>query len=184
MRGQKIGHRAQNIKPRGQKTEDRKRNLGSGFWVLGSEKGLTLIELLLVLLIIGIASTLVGVLVHKGIGNVGLNTFAKEISATLRYARSHAVAEKRTYSFIIWGKDKAYGLYADASPIIYKRFSLEDLQATLKNSDVEDIRIDFSPQGNSTGGTIEIKSQKGPTWFISVNRVTGKIDVKKIQNSK
>lgn len=154
------------------------------FTVHCNRAGFTLIELLLVLFIIGIASALVGVFIQKGRGNIELTTLAKEISATLRYARTHAITEKKTYSFFIWGEEKAYGLYADASQTIYKKFPSENLEATLKDGDATTIKIDFFPQGKSSGGTIEIKSTSGPAFFISVSKVTGKIELKKIQNSK
>ncbi len=145
-------------------------------------KGFTLIELLVVLIVIGIASSLIGIFVYSGIDNVRLNTFAREISSTLRYARTHAVSEKKTYSFIIHGKEKAYGLYAGSGPVIYKQFPSDKLQAALKGSSEEDIRIDFSLYGSSTGGTIEVKGTDGPIWHISVNRVTGKVEVGKVKD--
>ena len=144
--------------------------------------GFTLIELLVVLIVIGIASSLIGIFVYSGIDNVRLNTFAREISSTLRYARTHAVSEKKTYSFIIHGKEKAYGLYAGSGPVIYKQFPSDKLQAALKGSSEEDIRIDFSLYGSSTGGTIEVKGTDGPIWHISVSRVTGKVEVGKVKS--
>ncbi len=154
--------------------------------ICNSEKaGFTLIELLIVLFIIGMVVGLVGIIINRDIGNLELNTFAKEISASMRYARSHAVAEKKRYFLIIWKKNRAYGLYVDGhdktqkediSPIIYKTFP-ERLSVNFKDGDEENVRIVFFPQGDSTGGRIEIKNEKGSTLFILINKITGRVIV-------
>jgi len=153
--------------------------------------GFTLIELIIVLLIIGIAAALVGIVIHKGAGSLELSTFTKDVSATLRYARSHAIAEKRVYSLIIWKDQEAYGLYNDLSlskdieeitPVIYK--TIPQTLQIIFDSKTDYLRIDFFPQGTSTGGIIEIKNQKGKTFFIIVNKITGSVKVKKSQNEK
>jgi general secretion pathway protein H len=154
--------------------------------------GFTLIELIIVLFIIGVALGLVGILVHRGSSELELKTFTKDVSATLRYARSHAITEKKFYSFIILKDKEAYGLYADfsinedffeeATPVVYKTIP-KPLQIIFENR-AEYLRIDFFPQGNSSGGIVEITNQKGKTFFIIVNKVTGRVGVKRIQNSK
>lgn len=159
----------------------------------GGRAGFTLIELIIVLLIIGIAFGVVGIAVHSGGSFFELNTFVKNVSATLGYARSHAVAEKKIYSFVLWKDNRAFGLYIDFSDgnrdkdeeqpaVIYKDIP-PALEAVLKNK-TDDVKIDFFPQGNSSGGTIEIRDQKGKTFFIIVNKVTGRVEVKRSQNEK
>ena len=152
----------------------------------GGKAGFTLIELIIVLLIIGIGFGLAGLAIRSGGSFFELNTFSKEISAALRYARSHAVAEKKIYSFVLWKDNRAFGLYTDFSirtedeeqpPVIYKSIPTA-LEVTLKNK-TDDFKIDFFPQGNSGGGTIEIRDEKGRIFVIVVSRVTGKVEAKK-----
>ncbi len=160
-------------------------NFYRNFTICNSQRtGFTLIELIVVLFIIGIASGLVGILITKKTGNLELRTFTKEMSATLRYARSHAVSEKKVYSFIIHKTDRIYGLYTDISgdeePVsVISKPIPDSLQITFNGNEADSLRIDFSPQGSSTGGVIEIKSQKGTFFFIIINRVSGKVEVKK-----
>jgi general secretion pathway protein H len=59
--------------------------------------GFTLLELLVVLMIIGLMSTLVAPKLAKPLGDLNLKTASQKISAALRYARSQAAAEKVTY---------------------------------------------------------------------------------------
>jgi prepilin-type N-terminal cleavage/methylation domain-containing protein len=158
-------------------------------------KGFTLLELIIVMLIIGIALGFISITIYYGASPLELNVFVKDVSATLRYARSHAVAEKRVYSFIMWKDKRAYSLYVDFSndeeteepvPVIYKSVP-DPLETFFKNSssrhvgidsEIDTFRIDFFPQGNSSGGIMEVRNQKGKAFLIMVNKVTGKVEVK------
>lgn len=60
-------------------------------------RGFTLLELIVVLVIIGLMSALVVPKLMGPMSNLDLKTASKKISASLRYARSHAASEKRTY---------------------------------------------------------------------------------------
>jgi hypothetical protein len=51
----------------------------------------------------------------------------------------------------------------------------------LQDDDSDFPFIEFFPQGNSTGGVLEISNEKGTTYFISVNMITGKLDVEKAE---
>jgi general secretion pathway protein H len=146
-------------------------------------RGFTLIEMLVVLLIIGLSLGLVGILVNRGTGGLELRRFARDISSVLRYARSQAVSEKKMYSFIVQKSDMTYAVYSSYTadeeteePLILKTIP-ENLKLIFNGRDMDMIRIDFSPLGNSTGGTLMIEDQRGERLFISVNRVNGKVEV-------
>jgi general secretion pathway protein H len=152
----------------------------------GRGAGFTLIEIIIVLLIIGIASGLVGILVSKGSGKLEIRTFTKDISAVLRYARSQAVSEKKIYCFVIDRKEQMYRLYAEDTDhknteIVMSKSVPEELLMTLQDSDEDSPRIEFSPRGNSTGGVIEITDEKGITFFIQINRITGRVEVERAE---
>ncbi|MBA3071950.1 MAG: type II secretion system protein GspH [Nitrospirae bacterium] len=150
-----------------------------------ARKGFTLIELVLVLFVIGIASALAVGILYRSMDNIRLKTSAKELSASLRYARSHAVAEKKIYSFVM--NKNGYGLYTeqyDKSDTDYEKTSLV-FQKILPQGiiaeyqEIEDIRIDFYPQGDSTGGEIKLKNEKGSVMVITVEKITGKVKIEK-----
>jgi len=151
------------------------------------KNGFTLIELIIVLIIIAVASSLVGIFILRGSGNLELKSFTKYVSASLRYARNLSVAEKKVYSLIIWKDKGAYGLYADlthiddieeASPVFQK--NIPELLQIIFDNGADHLRIDFFPRGDSSGGAIEITNQKGAAFLIMVNRITGRIVVTKI----
>jgi len=156
----------------------------------GEGAGFTLIELIIVLFIIGISLSLTGIFTNYKGSLLELKKFARELSVTLRYARSHAVAEKTRYTFILSEDKRMYGLYAgfrddvsieEQNPIVYK--AVPDTIETIME-DKDGGRIDFSPQGNSNGGMIEIRDRKGNSFLVIVNKITGRAEVRKIQNSK
>jgi general secretion pathway protein H len=60
-------------------------------------RGFTLLELIVVLMIIGLMSTLVVPKLVGPLGDLNLKTASQKISASLRYARSQAASEKATY---------------------------------------------------------------------------------------
>ncbi len=170
---------------RRQKEEERRRKTSS-FFPRHSSSGFTLVEIIIVLFIIGIASGLVGIWVSRGSGNLEIRKFTKDISAVLRYARTRAVSEKKIYCFVIDREEQKYRLYVEDND--YKNVELvmdkdipEDLQMMLQGSDEESSNIEFFPRGNSTGGVIEIVQENGAGYLIGINRITGKVDVEKME---
>lgn len=159
-----------------------------GYDILGqmpkaARKGFTLIELVLVLFIIGIASALAVGILYRSMDNIRLKTAAKELSASLRYARSHAVAEKKIYSFVM--NNNGYRLYTEPqdksaseqekTSFIFQKILPQEIVAEYQDS--EDIRIDFYPQGDSTGGEIRLKNEKGAELLITIEKITGKVKI-------
>jgi general secretion pathway protein H len=151
---------------------------------LHSSSGFTLIELIVVLIIIGIATGLAGIYIGSSSDNLAIRTFTKDISAVLRYARNHSVAEKRVYHFAVDTEGGSYSLYSDSvkedgEPAASIERNIPDgLEVIVDNTDEEIYQIDFLPLGNSSGGLIEVRNEKA-VYIISVGRVTGRVDVER-----
>jgi prepilin-type N-terminal cleavage/methylation domain-containing protein len=148
--------------------------------------GFTLIEIIIVMLIVGLVSGLVGIMISRGGETRELSIFTKKISSVLRYARNRSVSEKKIYSFVIDKNEQAYRLYSEDTD--YKNIETvmdepipEGLQMSLQNNDEESPHIEFSPRGNSTGGVIEIMNEPGKMVYININRITGKVDVEEAE---
>ncbi|RJQ16676.1 MAG: prepilin-type N-terminal cleavage/methylation domain-containing protein [Nitrospiraceae bacterium] len=158
-------------------------------------KGFTLIELIIVLFILGLTAGLAGIYVGRGSEGREMKIFTKEVSAVLRYARSQAVAAKKTYCFVVDTDEKKYSLYTDrdldendevdtgaeskAEPVVVLNKAIpETLQIKLKGSKASPIYIGFYPLGNSTGGVLEIMGREDAVFSISVSRL-GQVEVAK-----
>ncbi len=146
--------------------------------------GFTLIELILVLLIIGISAGLVGIAIGKG-PNLRIKTLSKDVSAALRFARNQAITQKIKYCFVIDRNEKMFRVYMDKavegsdqeSVDVLSKPIPDEVEMTLKGSDLDSPFIEFFPVGNSTGGVIELTNSRGAVFYVSVNRITGKVDV-------
>lgn len=160
-------------------------NLHFAFYIY-PKNGFTLIEIIVVMLIIGIASGLVGIMVSKGTGSLELRTFTKDVSAVLRYARNHAVSEKKIYCLVI-DKDKhTYVLFKEDTDYKQKEIVMnknipDELQMTVQDREEDSQYMEFFPRGNSSGGVIEINNEEGTAFFIIINRITGKLKVEKAE---
>jgi general secretion pathway protein H len=153
---------------------------GSSF--ISQSTGFTLIEIVIVLIIMVVGATLAGVALTSSSG-LTMRTFTRELSATLRYARNHAVSEKQAYCFVINKEEGLYRLYSDKVdeegkllPVIEKPIP-EDLEVVINAEDEDFFEVQFFPLGNTTGGAIEVQDKRGKVYLVSVNRLSGKIEV-------
>ena len=151
----------------------------------GTTAGFTLIELIIVMAIIGLAAGLVGIMIGRGSSSRDLKVFSRDVSTVLRFARNSAVTEKKIYCFVIDREEQAFRLYSENTDysnvkLVIDRPFPEEMTMTLQDSDDESPHVEFSPRGSSTGGTIEIAHEDGKGYVIRINRITGRIDMEKV----
>jgi len=148
-------------------------------------KGFTLIEIIIVLFIIGLATGIAGIMISRNSSSLELRKFTKEMTSVLRYARNSAVSEKQIYCLSFDPEKNMVTLYSET--IDYK---INDLVLSKELPDgieimigegQDDPHLEFMPQGNSSGGMIEIRDREGRAYYIEVNRITGKINVGKAE---
>jgi general secretion pathway protein H len=138
--------------------------------------GFTLLEMLVVILLIGIAAAAVSVSVTQGLASARINAASGEIAAALRATRAQAIVQGKEQHFDV---DIRNDTYSDA-----KRKDVR-LPTGLKlsiTSALEDRpndytgRIRFFPDGSSTGGHIILTSGRRQ-WRINVSWLTGQVAV-------
>jgi general secretion pathway protein H len=167
-----------------------------GVWPYApTAKGFTLLELLIVLTIILIASSLVGATLYKGLGTLRLKSSAKEIAAALRYARSQAIYEKRIYIFSLDPENRLYSISAwvpsetlspqSSPPGGEGRVRGKTLPEGITVVDKERVDLFFYPSGSSTGGKFSLTNEKGSAWTVQIEPSTGRVSLnKKVENGK
>ncbi len=162
-------------------------------------KGFTLLELLVVLVIISLVAAFVGPRVAGSMSTLSLKTASKKIAASLRYARSQATSENTPY-IVVFDLNKnrlALGAAqatsrgdseeeaADEGQEGY-RSRIYDLPEGIifdrvvsveSESGSEIFRIIFFPNGASSGGKVFLKNDRGRRCFVSVDFVTGTVQL-------
>jgi general secretion pathway protein H len=137
--------------------------------------GFTLLEMLAVILLIGIAAAAVSVSVSQGLTSARANAASVELAAALRQTRTAA---------IVSGKDQT--LEVDTRQALYRANGHEvrlpaQMRVGLTSAredqvDADTGRIRFFPDGSSTGGRITL--QRGQRqWHVNVAWLTGAVSV-------
>jgi general secretion pathway protein H len=142
--------------------------------------GFTLVEIVIVLIIIGVATGLIGLYIGRGSGTLHLRTVAKDIASTLRYARNHAVSEKMNYCFVVDIDEGVYRLYRggdENATVVISDTLPEDIEIAFDRDVDEVYDIEFFPYGNSSGGAIELRKGSGRAMMVSVDRLSGRVEV-------
>lgn len=124
-----------------------------------TSSGYSLIELIVVVVLIGLLTAIITPFIVSTLDKTRLKTSAKEISTSLRYARSNAITHKKPYYFYIDLDHSAYWI----SPENTERDSWGDLNyedALSKASKIRKTPKEIIIQRVETGGSI---TEKGIT---------------------
>ena len=135
--------------------------------------GFTFLELLLVLFIVGLASTVVMFSGSRMQEKTIFNTEARKLYLTVKRARELSILERRETAFKVDKETNRYWLEGgdDRSPNVHtipEKFIISG----------DDII--FSPKGNSSGGKIEIDNGKGRRYEVTVDPVLGTPSIKRL----
>ena len=131
--------------------------------------GFTLVELLAVLAIVGMALAVAMPLLARHVSGATLNAAASEIRAALRGARSTAIAEDRP---VVFQGDPGGGYWLDRNHFTLPLMTgAQPLRVATRGG----ARISFYPSGGSSGGRILLISGGGERE-IAIDALTGRAD--------
>lgn len=149
--------------------------------------GFTLFELIIVLVIISMMSSVVIPRLVDSMGKMNAKTAAKKIAASLRYARARAASEKIPYIsvFDFEAGEMAVGKYREnGTDYLYNedrkiyRFPEGVLLKKAVSGNGEEFESDkfyimFYPNGGSSGGEIFLSDEREEIFTITVDFITG-----------
>ncbi|WP_268990248.1 GspH/FimT family pseudopilin [Dyella monticola] len=139
-------------------------------------RGFTLLEMLAVILLIGIAASAVAISVTHGLASARINAAAGELAASLRATRTQAIVHGEQRVFELDTQSELYRGADKREVRLPKGLELSVTSAASDQSSGEIARIRFFPDGSSTGGRITLRSGQRE-WHVNVSWLTGAISI-------
>lgn len=141
--------------------------------------GVSLLEMLLVVALIAIASTLAAMVLTGGMDGMRLRSASKEIAAELRFTRARAMASGQPQRFLIDPQAHRWQGVDGHQGEIPKSLSIHFTgarQASEQRGQGGQGGIVFYPDGASSGGRVQLQAGRGG-WRIDVRWLTGEVSL-------
>ncbi len=138
--------------------------------------GFTLLEMLAVILLVGIASAAVSFSVSQGLASARVRAASSELAGALRATRAQAIVRSQEQTFDV---DTHANTYRGSKPndvTLPKGLHISITSAKEDRPNDHTGRIRFFPDGSSTGGRITLQSGERQ-WHVNVSWLTGQVRV-------
>lgn len=139
--------------------------------------GVSLLELMIVLMIMAIIAALVVPMFGGGVSNTQLRSAARQLASGLRLARSEAVAQRRETFLVVDVAERRFKV--DRNPQEHALPRDVELKLYTAQKDLVDDKIGsirFYPDGGSNGGRITVGSGERK-YEIDVDWLTGRVAI-------
>ena len=155
--------------------------------------GFTLLELTLVIFFMALIAGLTTPFVMSTLDRMELQSSARKVASTLRYARSEAISAKKPVVFAgnltqnqFWvnhtHENETPRIVSLTGPIRLARFMNEGANEIFSEGE---FTVTFFPQGNSSGGLISMdikESRESENYYvISIDTITGTTKIKETE---
>jgi type II secretion system protein H len=148
------------------------------------DKGFTLLELILVLLLMGLIAGLTLPFVASTLDRLKLQSEVRQIASALQFTRSEAISKKTLFTFNFDIDKNYYWLAMPKQDEVTQSKSIDatvrilDYQRTDETLTEGSFMILFYPRGNSSGGTLRFKSindkDEENIYAVIIDPITGK----------
>jgi general secretion pathway protein H len=142
----------------------------------GTRAGFTLLEMLVVLVILGLA---LGIVVSRGpmrSQRLDMDAAARSIAGTLRLARSRAIVRDQTVRVAVDVAAHRYAMDGEAPHALPADVELRVVTVAGLSDRARVAAIAFAPDGSSSGGRIELVG-RGRTVQVGVDWLTGRVSL-------
>jgi general secretion pathway protein H len=140
------------------------------------QHGFTLLEMLAVILLIGIAASAVAISVTHGLASARINAASGELAAALRATRAQAIVHGAQRNFVLDTRDARYHGASGREVQLPHGMRVGITSASMDQGRDGTARIRFFPDGSSTGGRITLQSGQRQ-WHVNVSWLTGAVNV-------
>jgi general secretion pathway protein H len=141
------------------------------------QRGFTLLELIVVIALIGLAYVLAAPSFGGGFLGAELKGAARDVAAGLREARSQALTRKREAAVTLDLEKRTFALSGD--PQVHQLSDRLELKLFTAQSEVVNDKtgaIRFYADGSSTGGRVTLSANERK-YLVDVDWLTGKVSI-------
>ncbi|MEO9078089.1 MAG: GspH/FimT family pseudopilin [Rhodanobacter sp.] len=138
--------------------------------------GFTLLEMLAVILLVGIAAAAVSISVTQGLASARVRAASSELAGALLATRAQAIVHAKTQNFDVDTRANSYRNVKQQEVRLPKGLRMSITSAREDQPNQHTGRIRFFPDGSSTGGRITLQSGKRQ-WHVNVSWLTGQVRV-------
>lgn len=143
-------------------------------------RGFSLLEIVLVIAIIALASLLAAAALTGGIDGLRLRSAAKEVAAQLRYTRAQALATGEPQRFTIDPHAHAWTAPKQRHGKLPKQLGIAFIGAREVQPSRGEGAIVFFADGASTGGRVQLQAGDA-AWKVDVAWLTGQVRLARVE---
>jgi general secretion pathway protein H len=141
-------------------------------------RGFTLVEILAVVALIGVAIAVVSVSVGGGLAGARVKAASRDLVASLRYTRGQAIVKREIQALRVDVENRRYRAPGRKSWVeLPKNMSMKLFTARSELEEEGVGRIRFFPDGSSTGGHIDLLHED-VLWRVEVMWLTGEVSLR------
>ncbi|WP_425489377.1 type II secretion system protein XpsH [Cognatilysobacter bugurensis] len=144
-------------------------------------RGVSLLEVLLVVALIAATSVLAAAALGGGFAGLQLRSSAKDIAAQLRFTRTHAIATGEPQRFVIDPGAHRWTAPSGRNGEIPEALGIRFFGARQVQPSRGEGAIVFFPDGASTGGRVQLH-RDGAGWNVDVAWLTGRVKLQRAQD--
>jgi general secretion pathway protein H len=127
------------------------------------ERGVTLIEIAVILAIVGIMALVMAPAIGEWVDNFRIRQSARDISSTLQEAKMKTISTRTQHTVNFYEANNTYQLLPGGSVTQVSR-GVNIVSGSTAS-------VTFSPDGTSSNGTITLDNEEGKTYNIEINSV-------------
>ena len=142
------------------------------------QRGFTLVELLVVLVIAALALALVGTSISRSVSGAEMRNAARKVAASLRYTRTHAILTKSEQVFLVDTEKRSFRAADRETQELPKGMNVELNTARSELTSETAGGIRFYPDGGSTGGNVRLEAN-GRVYQVNVAWLTGEASLQR-----
>ena len=142
------------------------------------QRGFTLVELLVVLVIAALALALVGTSISRSISGAEMRNAARKVAASLRYTRTQAILTKSEQVFLVDTEKRSFQAANREAEQLPEGLNVELNTARSELTSEAAGGIRFYPDGGSTGGNVRLEAN-GRVYQVNVTWLTGEASLQR-----